>query len=157
TIYPRAKQFLMAEGRTAEQVEAMPMMQAVVMFEIHNYDRLFDDMLKWMTLPFPESRAGLQRAEQQLKQEKIKGPGAGSTLATLLLPAIYKVNEASARSERRLAMLRTIEALRLYAAGHEGKLPAALSDIRAVPLPADPYTGKPFDYLANGDKATLHG
>ena len=38
--------------------------------------------------------------------------------------------------ERRLAALRTIEAIRMFAASHDGKLPAALGDIKEVPVPA---------------------
>jgi hypothetical protein len=44
-----------------------------------------------------------------------------------------------------LAGLRCVEALRLYAAAHEGKPPAKWSDITAVPLPINPVTGKGFE------------
>ena len=52
--------------------------------------------------------------------------------------------------------MRHVEALRLYAAGHDGKLPAKLSDI-SVPLPVDPVTGKPFDYAVEGATAHIRG
>ena len=42
----------------------------------------------------------------------------------------------------------------LHAARHGGKLPAKLDDV-VVRLPADPFTGKPFDYRAEGNRATL--
>ena len=57
--------------------------------------------------------------------------------------------------ERRLAALRTIETIRMFAASHDGKLPAALGDIKEVPVPADPLTGTNFEYQMTGDKATL--
>ena len=53
-------------------------------------------------------------------------------------------------------LLRHFEALRLYAAEHDGTLPAKLSDI-SVPLPVDPFTGKPFRYELTGDTAHLRG
>jgi hypothetical protein len=43
--------------------------------------------------------------------------------------------------------------LRLHAAEHSGTLPSTLSEI-AVPLPGDPFTGKPFDYMV--EEATGH-
>ena len=52
--------------------------------------------------------------------------------------------------------LRHVEALRLYAAEHDGTLPAKLSDI-TVPLPDDPFTGKPFRYEVAGNTAHLRG
>jgi hypothetical protein len=58
--------------------------------------------------------------------------------------------------ERQIALLRHVEALRLYAAGHGGKLPARLSDI-PVPLPVDPFSGKPFDYSVEATTAHLRG
>ena len=53
-------------------------------------------------------------------------------------------------------MLRHVEALRMYVAGHDGKLPAKLSDC-PVPLPVDPFTGKPFRYKVEGETAHLRG
>ena len=53
--------------------------------------------------------------------------------------------------------LRCVEAVRLYAAGHGGKLPPKLADVKEVPVPHDPVTGKPFEYKVSGDRATLFG
>jgi hypothetical protein len=79
----------------------------------------------------------------------------GHAAARLFLPALGKVMWAQTRLERNLSALRVIEALRLFAAGHDGKLPAKLSDVTEVPLPDDPGTGKPFDYKLDGDTATV--
>ena len=62
---------------------------------------------------------------------------------------------AFARTDRQLAALRCIEALRLYAAGHDGKLPPTLDDIKEVPIPSNPVTGKPFSYRLEGRTAVL--
>ena len=72
------------------------------------------------------------------------------------LPHVIQARRAQARLEQRLALLRHVEALRLFAAEHDGKLPEKLSDV-AVPLPADPFTGKPFDYKLEGTTAQLRG
>src|SRR5262249_62324021 len=70
--------------------------------------------------------------------------------------SLSKVRRAQGRLEQRIALLRHVEALRLYAAAHGGKLPAKLSDC-PVPLPDDPFTGKPFRYEADGPTAHLRG
>jgi hypothetical protein len=71
-------------------------------------------------------------------------------------PSIAKIRRAQGRLDQRLALLRHVEALRLYAAEHRGKLPPKLSDI-SVPLPDDPFTGKPFRYEVTGGTAHLRG
>jgi hypothetical protein len=43
----------------------------------------------------------------------------------------------------------------MYAASHEGKLPPALDDIKQVPVPLNPATGKEFLYHLEGVKAIL--
>ena len=57
--------------------------------------------------------------------------------------------------DRKFALFATIEALRLYAAEHNGDLPRSLAAIQEVPLPLDPVTGKSFHYELNGPTATL--
>jgi hypothetical protein len=159
-VYPDAKQFLLQHGWTAEQVEAMPVVQVGLTYAVYDYDRRLDDMIKWHGVPYWEASAGLAKVNQQLREAKVKAggmQGIHTTLATLLLPAIDKVMQASARLDRRIAALRCIEAIRLHAAAHEGKLPARLGDITEVPVPVDPMTGKEFEYTVAGDKAMLHG
>jgi hypothetical protein len=152
--YPEAKRFLLARGWTAAQVEAIPMLQAVMMQQVYTYDRLMDEMTKWQGLPYWQMRSGLEQTEKMLKQAKASGE-VSAILATLLLPAVQKVFFAQARLERKIAALRCIEAIRLHAAAHDGNLPATLGDITEVPVPLDPVTGKAFDYKLEGAKATL--
>ncbi len=71
-----------------------------------------------------------------------------------LLPRVSDARQAQARFEQRVALLRHVEALRLYAAGHDGKFPNKPGDI-GVPLPADPFTGKPFGYTLDGAAVRL--
>jgi len=66
------------------------------------------------------------------------------------------VRRAQARTDQRLALLRTVEALRLYAADHDGRWPDKLDDL-TVPAPIDPVTGKPFNYKLSEQTATIAG
>ena len=152
-IYPEAKRFLRKHGRSAEEVEAMPALQAVFLYEVHHYDAVYDDMRKWVRLPYYQAVPHLRRVEEQMKKQVQQGPRA--TLAALLLPAIAKVTAAPVRVVRKLAALRCVEAIRLYAAAHDGKLPEKLEQVTEVPIPLDPWTGKPFLYRLAGGKAVL--
>jgi hypothetical protein len=154
-IYPRAKRFLRQKGRSAAEVEAMPALRAVFLYEIHGYDVAYDDLRKWASLPYPEAAPHVQRAIERIKAQA-RQEGYPS-LASELLPALHHVLAAPLRVDRKLAALRCVEALRLYAAAHGGKLPARLDDVTDVPIPLDPRTGKPFDYRQGGGQATLTG
>jgi hypothetical protein len=151
--YPEAKRALLAAGHKPEEVEALPAIQVVLLPALHDYERLRDDMFKWLALPYPEALPGLERAQRVMKEAKVRA--AGIPIAETFLPATIKVYTASTRLDRRIAALRCVEALRLYAAAHDGKLPPALADVKEVPVPADPMTGKPFEYKLNGDTATI--
>jgi hypothetical protein len=60
---------------------------------------------------------------------------------------------AFARCEQQLAILQTVEALRLNAA-IRGGLPESLAEL-PVPAPLDPATGQPIAYSVAGNRAVL--
>jgi hypothetical protein len=151
--YPDAKRALIASGRNAEVVEAMPAVQVVMIESVREYERFRDDLFKWMALPYAEARPGLLRVDKQLRE--LRARHKGIPIAATMLPAILKVHTVTTRLDRRIAALRCIEAIRLYAAAHDGKLPATLDDVKEVPIPTDPMTGKGFQYKVSGDTATL--
>jgi hypothetical protein len=152
--YPTAQRALLAQGWTKEQLEAMTVLQTFMLHELLVYDSLYDDFVKWSSLPYWQSRPGLARVNGRLRATK-GDLGLGGILAGLLLPAVDKVHFATVRLQRRIDALRIVEALRLHAALHDGKLPEKLSDITDVPIPPDPASGKSFDYKLDGGKATL--
>jgi len=50
------------------------------------------------------------------------------------------------RLDRHVAVLQCIEAIRLYAAANDGKLPNQLNNIIEAHIPEDPVLKKPFTY-----------
>jgi hypothetical protein len=72
------------------------------------------------------------------------------------LPIFTATCRVEGRLEQRIALLRHVEALRMYAAEHGGTFPAKLADV-SVPLPDDPFTGKPFPYELSGKTVRLRG
>lgn len=150
--YPEAKRRLIESGRSPEEVAAMPVAQVVLLYTMQIYDESRDDLFKWFAVPYPEAKAGLdtfQTAWTEIRDREIV------PLFSVLAPATGAVATASARHERSFAMLRTVEALRMYAAAHDGRGPKQLDEITEVPVPSDPLTGKSFIYRADGDTAVL--
>jgi hypothetical protein len=79
---------------------------------------------------------------------------AGIPLARMLLPAISAVGSAQIRSQRDIAALIDLEAIRMHAAA-TGKLPASLAEIAIVPTLNNPATDQPFIFLNDGRQVTL--
>jgi hypothetical protein len=151
--YPEAKRRLLAEGKPAAEIEAMPAIQVVALYSYRLYQEARDDIFKWTGLPYSEGYKGLREANQHPRETwaKLKG---GIPFASLL-PAINSVYVVPVRLQRRFCVVQYVEAIRLYAADHEGALPASLEAITEVPLPVDPATGKPLTYKLDGSTATL--
>jgi hypothetical protein len=141
-----ARQRLAESGLAEERTAKFPADQVVLLDQRLQYESLRDERMKLMNL------AAWQSEELVSRLKMPKPPG----LFDLLIPAVEKVRQAQARLEQRLGLLRTVEALRLYAAAHSGRLPAKLADLE-VPLPEDPFTGKPFRYRLDGATAHLRG
>ena len=148
---PTARKYLTETVKLAD-VDKMPPAQVLLLYMSHYYHEIRDDVFKGSYLPFPQAQALGVAADQRLKTA-IHDTEAGR-LVKLLLPAVLKVRLAENRLERRLAMLRTIEALRMHSAS-TGQLPDKLADVKIVPVPDDPGTSKPFEYTRDGNNATL--
>jgi hypothetical protein len=138
-----ARARLVEAGRAEALVRKFPPAQVLLLEQKHESETQRDERLKLLGL-----------APWQLALVDGKNGGRECGLLADLLPDVAGARRAQARLEQRIALLRHVEALRLYAAAHEGKLPAQLSDC-PVPLPADPFTGKPFRYEARGSTAHL--
>ncbi|HEV3146049.1 MAG TPA: hypothetical protein VGZ47_19335 [Gemmataceae bacterium] len=145
-----ARQRLIESGFPEERLKQFPVDQVLLLDGKLDYEVRRDEAMKLMNLPTWRIQEMLTTVEESQKKDKDK------SLFYFLIPAIHKVRQAQGRLEQRLALLRTVEAIRMYAAEHNGKLPPKLSDI-FVPVPDDPITGKPFRYQLDGETAHLRG
>ncbi len=152
--YPGAKKALAAEGWKAEDLEAMPAVQVVCIQAMREYLKVRDNGFKWVGLPYWQARLRLEAMQKEMMARR-ESFGAEPFL-DLIAPGL-RVCKATWRVERHIAALRTIEAIRLHAAANDGRLPATLADIRLVPVPDDPITGRGFVYTVQGDQFTLTG
>lgn len=156
--YTHAKQQLIAQGMDRDQVEKMAAGQVLAIYTERNYQRFADDFEKVWYMPFWESQNRSEEVEDTLTNSRLMSGAADREIipmVSLLLPAIQAARAAQARLDRDIAALRIIEALRMYAAGNDGKLPSKLDDIKQVPIPLNPATGKPFVYRLEGETAIL--
>ena len=109
---------------------------------------LRDEVFKATYLPWREGQAQLEAAEQ--RQQSIKsGP---MVFFAALHPSLKNTMAVEMRLERRINLLRLVEALRIHAAAHGGKLPESLSQVSEVPIPDDPATGHPFGAGVTGPR-----
>jgi hypothetical protein len=155
-----AKRALAAHGYDEKILDAMPVVQVVALKAYREYRDAYDEALKWAYVPggfhhpaYREAAKKCEAAGRRLDQYFFHGllralDGIGI--------AIEKVQGSIDRLDRRLAALRCVEAVRLYAAAR-GRLPAALADVTEVPAPTDPVSGKPFEYKVAANVATLAG
>lgn len=153
--YPLAKRYLIEQGRNAAEVEAMPAAQVVLLYSVRLHDELNDEHFKWFFLPSSEvGREQLQAAMREAQTCLAKREIIPFARVLELLVA-WPAKKAETRCQWNLAMLRVFEAMRLYAAAHDGRWPDSLSDITEVPIPTNPCDDKPFVYQRQGDKAVL--
>jgi hypothetical protein len=156
--YPKARQYLLERGKTPEEVQSLPKLYVVLLYQHDQTRRRCDALLKWVDVPYWQAMEGLKEAEKGT-WEAMGGSRADMDTITGVfaysIPNIRTICLFNVRVERDLAMLRCVEAIRMYAAGHDGKLPQALSDITEAPIPADPVYGRAFNYQVAGTKAVL--
>jgi hypothetical protein len=153
-----AKKALIAAGRPKEKVDAMPHVQVALLHALLDYDRVLDDFLAAEQLPPWEALPKLRQWNRQKLREINRRPDAPAIpLASEFVPSAEKVYRAHLRVDRRFAALRIVEALRLYAAAHDGRFPGSLKEIKDVPVPIDPGTGKDFEYKLHDNTVTLRG
>jgi hypothetical protein len=152
TFLPKAKTDLEAMGWSKERLAAMAPAQVVLLHIAEVYQELRDATFKWFHVPYWQAQTADEEKEMlsggKLRNEIIP-------LARLLLPAVNAARFAAMRSSRDLAAMQTVEAVRAYAAEHDGKLPAKLEDISKYPVPLDPTKGALFDYRVDGKTFTL--
>ncbi len=63
--YPDAKRALLAEGRPAAEVEAMPAVQVAALVTLRRYYQIRDDVWKWSALPYWQAFEGMIQAERR--------------------------------------------------------------------------------------------
>jgi hypothetical protein len=140
---------LVEYGIQEERLLKFPAEQIILLDERREFEMRRDEAMKLMNLPTWQVEELIGRITIEKTKDKI-------LLGLVPINGLQQVRRVQGRLEQRIALLRHVEALRLYAAEHKGQLPEKLTDI-TVPLPVDPFTGKPFRYTLEGATAHLRG
>jgi hypothetical protein len=152
--YPQAKKCLIAHGRPASEVEAMSVPQAVLLCTMQTYDELNERGNALVLLPYSKSGRELRQMEKRLTDPVVSNDGMLSAMKKYLVFQSYPATRMAC-TDRKIASLAILDALRIYAAAHDGRLPEKLADITEVPIPNDPTRDEPFSYHREGDAAIL--
>jgi hypothetical protein len=146
------EQYALVHHVSAEQAAKVDPMVALGEFYFAQYQIVWDDLFKLRNLPYPALLA--RSTEAAARGEKIgKSQPANPFLHSA--PSLHKAVWAFAKTDRQLAALAAVEAIRSYAAANGGKLPAKTDDVTETPIPMNPATGKPFEYHVENGAATL--
>lgn len=145
--YPSAKKRLVERGFKPDEVESMPVAKVIMIDSLHQYncnrDAQFAAVQQALLDPSRVSqlstKADLAEHEDCLSISRAMGVGTYSSIIN-----------AALRSRRSIAILQTIEAIRMHAAT-TGHLPKRLNEIIAVIVPNDPSTNQPFSYEIKRD------
>jgi hypothetical protein len=155
-----ARNALKEQGFPAEKLDKMPAFQITAIHAFRDCRVAADDLLKWAHLPESLGHPAHKKSVEQYNKAffrldvlyfrgLLKGLANGG--AEGLATPMALVFASTGRLDRRLAAIRTIEAIRMH-----GKLPAKLDDVTDLPVPNDPLTRKAFEYSVNGEVAKLH-
>jgi hypothetical protein len=150
--YPKSRDYLINLGWPKKEIQAMAPAQVILLYCTETWDEIRDDRTKWLSINYLQ----WPNNEQDLYDDLLKNYRQKEILPLANFFGAYgSVARAQARTERAFKSLRCIEAIRLFAYSHDGKLPGALDNIKEVPIPPNPMTGKPFSYHLEGDTAVL--
>lgn len=156
--YTQAKRELVAGGFDEKKLDAMPVGQVLAIQSRRAANYTAQEVLKNALLDSPDAAERIAATEQRLRRDGWMAPPMMGKdpfgIAGVILPALGSVTSASHRLQRNVAAIQALEALRMQAS-ETGKLPASLDEVKIVPVPLNPATGKPFPYRVEGAAATF--
>jgi hypothetical protein len=150
---PAAQQYYeQTRNVSADQVQSMEPFKVTVIYWYEEMRNFRDEIYAASTLPYPLLIPRMRQLGDELDRIQHDQPAN-----SFILYAHNYTNAATAfcRTDRQLAALTDVEAIRSYAAANGGRLPDHLQDITDTPALDNPRTGEPFDYAVHGDTAAL--
>jgi hypothetical protein len=150
----RAAQQRYAETHHLSADQAAKVDPAIVLGNYYLAERqvLADEVGKLRGLPYAVAIAHSRELQPKFDQARKDQP---SNPLLELVEDLQRTLSTFARSERQLAALTAVEAIRSYAAANAGALPKRLQDVTDTPVPENPATGSPFEYRVENDTSTL--
>lgn len=114
--------------------------------------------LYWALANLPKPIIDMEKSiesERKVHLEQVTNDVLRKQFEKQIEPMHEKVRMLAKRLDSNVNALQCVEAIRLFAAGHEGQLPNKLSDITEVEIPNDPVSGESFEYRRTDTGAVL--
>lgn len=147
-IVDEALSRLKAEGIDEGRLSKMPSLQIILADATLQVRRMGDDLCKGHLLPRFAGVAILDQEDARYQKwlEENRNSSVAAVIMNTLYPSVRQMKEAETRMLLSHSRLMTLEAIRLYAAQHNGELPKSLDELTVAPALPDPYTNQPFGY-----------
>ena len=150
--YVPGKKYLIENGYDQRRVELMPASQVVLLSQWMQYLPFRDNQFKFLFVPYYMGQPYIENAKKEYNN--FRNSGSGFNIFYECLPAISRCKFLVTEMHAHSCALQCVEAIRMYVAVNN-KLPESLSDIKVVPVPVNPFTGKKFKYYQDGDTFVL--
>ena len=150
--YVPGKKYLIENGYDPRRVELMPASQVVLLSQWMQYLPVRDNMFKFLFVTYYQGKDYIKKANKEFVN--VRASASDLNIFYEFLPAISRCKFLVTEMHARSCALQCVEAIRMYVAKYN-KLPESLSDIKVVPVPENPFTGKEFRYYLDGDTAVL--
>jgi len=151
TGYRSAKKRMASRGISKEKIDRMGVAELLLKDAAHDIKYFSHGQETSFYLPREQSIKRARDWEDMISKESSSRLGA--MITSMLAPASTQVIDAGYRVEAEINCLMAIESLRNHAAIH-GKFPESLDKLE-LPVRDNPFSGKPFNYVLEGDKAVL--
>ena len=149
--YPNAKARLIDSGYDPTAVEEMCVARVLMIDLVRECRRLADQAERSCYVSAEASRS---LETDDLQPNAVLSLDLGQLFASETLPASEQVLGAERRISSQRKVLQVIEAIRMHVADI-GQMPLSLQDIRVVPVPMNPVSGREFDYQCDGETAVI--
>jgi len=143
-----ARKQLVEAGLNPDKVAAMFPEQALAIDTSLQLRKWGEELLASFLLPTPAAQSAAQAVESRMNLgfDLPTSRNIGLVFGGLLLPAVNAAIQAELRVQSTHHRLLTIEAIRHYAATHDGKLPQSLAELTELPPQIDLHTGELIGY-----------
>lgn len=151
-----ARNELIDSGFTLDQIRQKSTSEAVARITQLRFERSRDDLFKWSLLQAlgkSYSDAQWTKFSEQLTGAEFVEPS--KVLMQLLIPALQAADSAALRCNVTHKQLMLLQALRAYAAAHDGKLPETLVALQPLPALPNPESGEMFQYERLSDNEAI--
>ncbi|XZE21155.1 hypothetical protein SH449x_001052 [Pirellulaceae bacterium SH449] len=152
---PKAREYLVAiEGMDEEKLDMLPNTQIFFLAMRRFYERYRDEEFKYSFLP----NHAREKAKSDFAETRglLRQYGVIITPTFTFLPSVQVAQAASARYQQQIALWQTIESIRHHLATNNNTFPVTLAELE-LPVPHDPVSSEPFEYMIHEKGVTLKG